>query len=200
MSTTGALPTLPPSMPRFSQHGGRRLCAWFLRRCGWQLRGEFPDLPRLVLIAAPHSSWWDGFWGLVFKVALGADIAFLGKAELFHGPLGWLLRKLGGIPVDRAAAHGVVEEMTRHFSARGQLWLCMAPEGTRKRVTQWRSGFWHIARATGVPIFPVAFDYPSRSIVLGPPFQTSADPDADLARLRAWYAPFHGKHHGVSAP
>ncbi len=196
MSQTSPV-ALPASMPQLPQHAGRRLCSWWLRCRGWQLRGDFPDVPRLVLIAAPHSSWWDGYWGLIFKVALGADVAFMGKAELFRGPLGLLLRKLGGIPVERAAAHGVVEQMVARFAAARQLWLGMAPEGTRKRVTQWRSGFWHIAHEADVPIFPVAFDYPSRSIVLGPLFHTSADMAADMVRLRNWYAPFRGRHHGV---
>ena len=189
---------LPPSMPQFAQDGSSRFCAWLLRRCGWSVRGTFPDVPRLVLIAAPHSSWWDGVWGLLVKVATGADISFMGKRELFRGPLGWLLRRLGGIPIERSAAHGVVEQMVAKFAASPKLWLGIAPEGTRKRVTKWRSGFWHIARDAGVPIFPIAFDYATHSIVLGPLFEPSADLEGDLAKLRAWYAPFHGKCRDVN--
>ena len=184
-------------MPQLPQHGGRRLCAWYLRRCGWRIEGTFPDLPRLVLIAAPHSSWWDGWWALIAKVALGANVAFVGKRELFVGPLGWLLRTLGGIAVDRGSAHGVVEQMVARFAATPRLWLGLAPEGTRRRVARWRSGFWHVARDARVPILPVAFDYPSRSIVIGALFTPGADMAADLQQLRAWYAPFRGKRHGV---
>jgi len=192
-----ALP-LPPSMPQFAQDGRSRLCAWLLRRCDWSVRGTFPDVPRLVLIAAPHSSWWDGVWGLLVKVAAGADISFMGKRELFRGPLGWLLRRLGGIPIERAAAHGVVEQMVAKFAASPKLWLGIAPEGTRKRVTKWKTGFWHIAHDARVPIFPIAFDYATRSIVLGPLFEPSDDLDGDLAKLRAWYAPFRGKCRDVN--
>ena len=184
-------------MPQFAQDGRRRFCAWLLRRCGWRVRGEFPDVPKLVLIAAPHSSWWDGVWGLLVKVAVGVDIAFMGKRELFRGPLGWLLRNLGGIPIERSAAHGVVEQMLAKFAASPKLWLGIAPEGTRKRVAKWKSGFWHIARDAAVPIFPIAFDYATRSIVLGPLLEPSDDLDGDLARLRAWYAPFRGKCRDV---
>lgn len=189
---------LPPSMPQFAQDGRRRLCAGLLRRCGWRVRGEFPDVPKLVLIAAPHSSWWDGVWGLLVKVAVGVDIAFMGKRELFRGPLGWLLRNLGGIPIERSAAHGVVEQMLAKFAVSQKLWLGIAPEGTRKRVAKWKTGFWHIARDAGVPIFPIAFDYATRSIVLGPLLEPSDDLDGDLAKLRAWYAPFRGKNRDVS--
>lgn len=193
----GALP-LPPAMPQLPQNARRRLCRWFLDRRGWRIVGTFPDLAKLVLIAAPHSSWWDGFWGLLFKVALGADVRFMGKRELFVGPLGWLLRSLGGIPIERASAHGLVAQMAARFRASEQLWLGIAPEGTRKHVARWRSGFWHIARAAGVPILPVAFDYPTRTITIGAVFAPGADLSADLAELHAFYARFHGKHRDVS--
>jgi 1-acyl-sn-glycerol-3-phosphate acyltransferase len=173
------------------------VCAWLLRRCGWRTAGALPNVGKLVLIAAPHSSWWDGVWGLLLKVALGVDVAFMGKRELFRGPLGWLLRRLGGIPIERGTTHGVVEQMVDRFRASPRLWLGIAPEGTRRPVARWRSGFWHIARAAGVPILPVYFDYPSRTIGFGPLFQPGQDLDADLAALKAFYQPYRGRHHGV---
>ena len=198
MSDARALPALSPSMPQCGQNTMRRLCAWLLRAAGWKLVGTLPDLPKLVLIAAPHSSWWDGVWGLLFRSALGADIAFMAKRELFAGPLGWLLRKAGGIPIERSSSSGVVEQMSQRFAASGKLWLGIAPEGTRKRVDKWKKGFWYIARAAGVPILPVYFDYPSRTIGLGPVFETTSDLDRDTAALRAFYAPFRGKHRGTA--
>lgn len=190
-------PALPPDMPQFPdrayRHGFRLLVRW----SGWRLEGEFPDVPKLVLIVAPHSSWWDGIWGLLFKVALGADIAFMAKRELFRWPLGWLLRKQGGVPIERRAAHDVVDQMAARFRARERLWLAIEPEGTRKAVTKWKGGFWHIAHKAGVPILPGYFDYPRKVIGLGPLFQPTADKDADIATLRAFYAPFRGKHRGV---
>jgi len=198
MSAAFALPALPPSVPQFRQNAWRRFCAWLLRAFGWRLAGAMPDRPRLVLIAAPHSSWWDGVWGLVMKSALGLDVSFMAKRELFAGPLGWLLRRAGGIAIERSQSSGVVEQMTARFAASERLWLGIAPEGTRKRVAKWKNGFWHIARAAGVPILPVYFDYPSRTIGLGPLFETSGDLDADLAALHAFYAPWRGKHRGTS--
>ncbi len=188
---------LPPKMPKLADNWRRRLCRSVLKLCGWSLVGEFPNVFRAVLIAAPHSSWWDGVWGLLLKVGIGAEIHFMGKQELFSGPLGGLLRKLGGMPVDRAAAKGVVEQMIDQFGGHERLWLGIAPEGTRKPVKRWRSGFWHIAHDARVPIVTAWFNYPDKTIGVGPLFHTSDDMEADLVRLRAFYAPFRGKHRNV---
>lgn len=191
------LAPLPAGAPQLAPGRRRAVCAWLLRIGGWRMAGALPNVGKLVLIAAPHSSWWDGVWGLLLKVALGVDVAFMGKRELFRGPLGWLLRGLGGIPIERGTTHGVVEQMVDRFRASPRLWLGIAPEGTRRPVAKWRSGFWHIARAAGVPILPVYFDYPSRTIGFGPLFQPSQDLDADLAALKAFYRPYRGRHRGV---
>lgn len=196
----GYLPTpaqLPPHVPQLHDGLRRRTCRVLLRLAGWRLAGTLPDVAKLVLIAAPHSSWWDGVWGLLVKVGIGADVHFMAKQELFRWPLDGLLRRLGGMPIDRGAAKGVVEQMIDQFQRRDGLWLGIAPEGTRKPVTRWKSGFWHIAHEAGVPVFPVAFHYPEKIIQFGPLFDTTADMAADLARLRAYYAPFQGKYHGV---
>lgn len=198
MKARAGLPPLPPHVPQFRPSRWRRACARVLAAFGWGIGGELPDVPRLVLIAAPHTSWWDGVWGLLMKIALGIDIAFMAKRELFRGPLGWALRRLGGMPIERSAAHGVVDQMIERMRGSEKLWLGIAPEGTRKRVARWKTGFWQIARASGVPILPVAFDYPSRTIVIGPLFTLSADVETDLAALRAFYAPYRGKYRGVA--
>ncbi|MGA8277597.1 MAG: 1-acyl-sn-glycerol-3-phosphate acyltransferase [Rhodanobacteraceae bacterium] len=184
-------------MPQFPLHAWGWVARGFLRMAGWKLVGDFPDVPKLVLIVAPHSSWWDGFWGLAFKGALGADIAFMAKREVFDGMLGPLLRRLGGVAVDRDAAHGIVGEMAARFQSCPRFWLGITPEGTRRHVAQWKTGFWHIARAAQVPILPVWFDYPDRTIGIGCLFHPGADVDADIAQLRAFYAPYRGRHHGI---
>mgnify|MGYP001270384756 CR=1 FL=1 len=188
---------LPARMPRLPDTRRRQLCRGVLRLAGWSLVGDFPDLPKLVLIAAPHSSWWDGIWGLLVKVAIGADVRFMGKRELFRGVLGRLLTAVGGFPVDRGAARGVTGQMTDLLARHEALWLGLAPEGTRRHVPAWKTGFWRIAHGAGVPIFPVAFHYPDKTIHLGPPLLPGPDMDADIARLRAFYLPFQGKYHGL---
>lgn len=191
------VPALPPNAPRTGHAFSRWLGRSVLRLGGWTIHGQFPDVPRLVLLAAPHSSAWDAVWGLAAKLAMGVDIAFLAKAELFKGPLGWLLRKFGGIPVDRTAAHGAVEQAAASIRNAGRMWFVLAPEGTRRRVEHWKSGFWHIARAAGVPVFCAWFHYPDRVIGLGQLFEMTDDPRADMARIREYYRPFQGKHRGT---
>lgn len=188
---------LPEQMPAFPDRLGRRLCRALVKLCGWHLVGDFPDVPKLVMIAAPHSSWWDGIWGLLIKIAVGANIHFMGKQELFVGPVGWILRRMGGMPIDRHAAKGVVEQMVDAFNDSSSLWLGIAPEGTRKKVDKWRTGFWHIARQARVPVFPIAFHYPDKAIHLGPLFELSDDMPEDLKQLRQFYTSFQGKHRNA---
>jgi len=161
------------------------------------VRGVLPDQPRLVAIAAPHSSNWDGIWGFAAKLALGVEIRVLGKAELFWWPLGPLLRRLGVVPLDRSSPQGTVEQAVALFERSPRLWYALTPEGTRKRVTKWKSGFWKIARGAGVPILPVYFHYPEKTIGIGDLFHPTADAEADMARLRDWYRPWVGKNRGT---
>ena len=131
---------LAARMPKLRDSARRALCRLALRATGWGLGGEFPDVARLVLIVAPHSSWWDGFWGLLVKVAVGADVRFMGKQELFHGPLGGILHALGGMPVDRNATKGVVEQMIEAFNRRDALWLRFLAYCARRRRADSASG------------------------------------------------------------
>jgi 1-acyl-sn-glycerol-3-phosphate acyltransferase len=190
---------LPPAVPRVRRN---RFARWLgrsiLRAGGWQMEGAFPDLPRAVLIGAPHSSNFDGLWGFAAKLALGLDIRILGKHQLFWWPLGALLRRLGVIAINRDAAQGVVEQMAERLQASTSFWIGIAPEGTRRQVERWKPGFWKIARAAGVPVVPAYFHYGRKRIGIGAPFTTSDDMAGDIARIRAWYRGVsQGKHHDV---
>ena len=147
------------------------------------------------------ASAWDGVWGLMIKIAIGIDIKILGKAELFKGLtgvlLGPLLRWLGVIPTDRHAANGLVGQIVDRFRDQGRFWLILAPEGTRRRVEKWRSGFWHIAQQAGVPIQCCYFHYPERTVGVGELFHTTGDLDADMAHLRSYYKAFQGLRRGA---
>lgn len=189
---------LPPQVPKHRRGISQRIAIWILERAGWRLLGAFPDTPRAILLGAPHSSWWDGVWGLLTVIALGVDVSIMGKQELFRWPLNRLLRWIGVVPIDRGAAHGVVEQMTDRFAQREKLWLGIAPEGTRRKMPKWKTGFWHIARAADVPILPIAFHYPDKTITVGSLMNTSSDVEADIAQLRAWYSAFQGKHRGIN--
>jgi 1-acyl-sn-glycerol-3-phosphate acyltransferase len=187
---------LDPAIPQFPSNPWRRFCRWLVVRAGWKLAGEFPNVPKLVFIAAPHSSWWDGVWGLLFKAAIGLDASFMAKRELFFWPLGWLLRTMGGVPIERSTAHGLVPQMVQRFAERERLWLGIAAEGTRKKVTKWKSGFWHIAREAHVPVMLLYFHYPEKTIGVGPLLEMTPDLEADMRRIREFYLPWQGKNRG----
>jgi 1-acyl-sn-glycerol-3-phosphate acyltransferase len=190
-------PPVPPQMPQLPPSAGAALCRWLYARCGWRVAGELPDVPKLVAIAAPHSSNWDAVLALLVKVGLRIEVRFIGKREAFFWPLGWLLRHLGGIPIDRRHAHNVVKDITGLFAGTEKLWFAVAPEGTRKKVHEWKSGFWRIALAANVPILPVYFHYPGKIIGFGPLFYPSGDMDADMAKIREFYRPWQGKNRGT---
>jgi 1-acyl-sn-glycerol-3-phosphate acyltransferase len=193
------VPPLPPNAPRVRPNALLRwLGRTILRMGGWRMVGRFPDIPKLVLIGAPHSSNWDGVWGFAAKMAMGLDIKILGKDSLFRVPLlGAVLRHLGVIPVDRSAAQGVVEQAAAMIEQAEKFWFGLAPEGTRKPVDRWKPGFWRIARAADVPVLPAYFHYPEKIIGIGEPFRLSDDMNADITRIRTWYRPWQGKHHGT---
>lgn len=152
-----------------------------------------PDLPKFVIIVAPHTSNWDFLVGLAVKWALGVDARWLGKHTLFIPPLGWFMRAIGGVPVDRSNRQNLVEQSVREFESREQFVLVIAPEGTRRKVNEWRSGFWHVAKRAGVPICCVAFDWGRRTVRLGPTISADEnDPRAGIARVRSCYDDVRG--------
>lgn len=160
---------------------------------GWRIEGVIPDVPKFVIIVAPHTSNWDFVIGVAAKLALGLRVLFLGKDTLFRFPLGIFMRALGGIPVDRDSSHDVVSYVVTQFARRERLILGLAPEGTRKRVERWRTGFYHIAHGAGVPILPVALDWGSHVVRIGAPFTTTGDADADVRALQGRFAGVNGR-------
>lgn len=152
-----------------------------------------PDLPRFVVIVAPHTSNWDFFAGLAAKWALGLDVRWLGKDTLFIPPLGWFMRAIGGVPVDRHSRHNVVQQSVIEFQHRAHFVLVLAPEGTRRKVPEWRSGFWHVAKQANVPICCVALDWGRKIVRLGPTSMPAEDDAvAGIARVRSYYADVRG--------
>jgi 1-acyl-sn-glycerol-3-phosphate acyltransferase len=166
----------------------------------FRVEGAFPDAPRFVLIAAPHTSNWDAIVGLAAAVSIGLDVQFFAKHTLFRPPLGWLFRWLGGIPVDRHAPAGLVEAAIEAFARRPRFVLGVAPEGTRRKVAAWKTGFHRIAVAAGVPIVAVALDWGRRSVGPIGTVVPTGDLAADLAALRALYAGVRGRRPEWQTP
>lgn len=190
---SASLPEVGTQIPRSGGPASRALGRWTLRALGWRVEGPFPDAPKLVIIAAPHTSNWDFVVGIAAKLALGIRVLWFGKDSLFRGPLGAIMTSLGGMPVDRSSAHDIVSQLVAEFARRDQMILALAPEGTRKRVERWRTGFYHIAQGARVPILPVALNWGERAVQVGQPFVTTGDIDQDLVELQGRFAGVSGR-------
>ena len=192
------VPVLPPNGP---SSGGSALSRAFgravLRLGGWRMVGAWPDVKKMVVIVAPHSSAWDAIWGIAAKVGMGLGIVFIGKKEAFWGPVGWILRKVGGVPVDRSAPGGIVDQVADEIRQSERMWFVLAPEGTRRKVETWKTGFWKIARRADVPVLCVGFDYPSRQIRVGELVTLTEDMESDLRRIRAKFVDYRGKNRNA---
>ncbi|MGH7679484.1 MAG: lysophospholipid acyltransferase family protein [Gemmatimonadaceae bacterium] len=180
---TASLPEIGSQVPRSGGRVSAAIGRWTLGLMGWSVEGAIPNQPKLVIIAAPHTSNWDFIVGIAAKLALRLQVLWFGKDSLFRGPLGAVMRSLGGMPVDRSSASDVVGQIVGEFGRRERLILALAPEGTRKRVERWRTGFYHIAHGARVPVVPVALNWGARAIQIGQPFMTTGDLEADIAAL-----------------
>ena len=194
------VPELGPNVPSrgnaFSHWLGRTSYAL----TGWHFVGAMPDLPKFVLIVAPHTSNWDFFVGVGALFALGLRLSFLGKDSLFRGPPGRILRWLGGIPIDRSVSRDRVTEMVDTFREHDRLIFGLTPEGTRKRVNEWKTGFYHVALGAKVPIVPVAFDYARKAVIIGPPFYPTGDATGEIANIRGFFSGVTAKRPENFAP
>jgi 1-acyl-sn-glycerol-3-phosphate acyltransferase len=193
------VPALGESLPRRGSWPLRALARGALRWWGWRFEGELPNVAKAVAIVAPHTSNWDFVLGLLGVFAVGVRVSWLGKHTLFRAPFKGLLRWLGGIPIDRRSASGVVEQIVRRFNDSNALLLGLSPEGTRQPVARWHTGFWHIAAGARCPIVPIAFDWGASVIRFGEPLQPSGDLVADLHGLHRFFAGVRGKHRAVAA-
>jgi 1-acyl-sn-glycerol-3-phosphate acyltransferase len=158
-----------------------------MRLTGWRVEGKLPDLPKYVLIGAPHTSNWDFvlFLGIVFT--LRANVKFMGKAELFRFPHGPFFYYCGGIPVDRKKSTGLVEQMVDACHKADKFILTIAPEGTRHHVTEWKRGFYHIAKSAGIPIVMAVVDGKKKIARVGQVFQPTEDMEADMKSIQGYF-------------
>jgi 1-acyl-sn-glycerol-3-phosphate acyltransferase len=174
----------------------RWLSIAFLRLTGWKVVGKLPaNAAKSVLIAAPHTSNWDLPYTLMVCFALRLNVYWMGKSSLFKPPFRGLMMWLGGIAVDRSQSNNMVQDSSTAIKqASGPLQLIVPPEGTRSGTRYWKTGFYYIAEAAGVPILLAYLDYEKKTGGLGPVFQTTGDIEADMLAIKAFYAGFKGKN------
>jgi 1-acyl-sn-glycerol-3-phosphate acyltransferase len=167
---------------------GQRLARGLLGLCGWRVDIRWPPVSKAVVVVYPHTSNWDFVVGILGRAAAGLPLNWMAKDTLFRWPFGAFFRKLGGIPVNRREHKGAVAQMQADFARRPYLWLVIAPEGTRGFVPHWKSGFYRLACAAGVPLGLGYLDYGRRIVGIADWISLSGDEERDLTRLRAFYA------------
>lgn len=167
---------------------------WLLRVAGWRIQGAPPDLPKYIVVAAPHTSNWDFLLMVCLVMALRVPIHWLGKHTVFRKPFDAIFIRLGGIAIDRSKAGNTVEQLVQVFADRERFVLIITPEGSRRQVGRWKSGFYHIAKGAGVPLLLVSVHYPHRLVTIGPPFYPTEDANADAEQIAAFFAPAMGKY------
>jgi 1-acyl-sn-glycerol-3-phosphate acyltransferase len=178
----------------------RRIAQAWLKANGWHTAGKVPNIPRIVMIAAPHTTNWDLAFMLAVAWDMGFEVKWIGKHTLFQGPLGPLMRWTGGLPIDRRKSANQVEQAAAAIRGADKILLAIAPEGTRKRAPHWKSGFYHIALAANVPILCGFLDYENKVGGFGPLIQPTGDLASDLEKFKAFYGPIKGKYPANFGP
>lgn len=160
----------------------------FLALGGWKIAGDWPSDPKVVIIAAPHTSNWDGIWMIAAAAKWRIRLRYMGKKSLTEGPFGGIVKWTGCIPIDRSKSHDVVMAMKDVFAAGPELILAVPPEGTRDPVQKWKSGFYHIAIGAGVPITFAVMDYRTKTVSLPATLWPSGNYVADLSVIQSFYS------------
>lgn len=171
----------------------------FFKLSGWKIQGEPPrHLKKYIIAVAPHTSNWDFPIGLAVRSIQQFPSNYLGKKELFKPPFGWIFTRLGGFPVDRSSSNNMVDQVVEIAKREEQFIVAIAPEGTRKNVQKWKTGFYHIAFNAGIPLVLVAIDYPTKTIRWSEPFQPSGDLKQDAVKIDAFFKGSRGKNRMVT--
>ncbi len=172
----------------------RKISLFILKITGWTITGNFPDLKKAVVIVAPHTSMWDWIWGRLFFFAHKKSTFILINEKYFFFPLGWLLRATGGFPVPRSRNPLFMPKLLNYFKKQDDIYLTITPEGTRKSVNRWETGFYRIAQAMDLPIVLGYIDYKSRTMGTGPIIHISENKDDDLNKIFDFYSGIVAKH------
>ena len=173
----------------FSRWLGRSV----LKLLGWRVQGTIPDLNRFILIGAPHTSNWDFVLAMGTILGLNLRMRWMAKHSIFKPGITWFMEWLGGIPTDRKNPKMIVDNVARLAEKENGVIIGLTPEGTRKKVDKWKTGFLRIAKALDCPILMVGLNYPEKIIFIGELFHPSGDNDSDLSSIRQYYNQFHGK-------
>ena len=169
----------------------------YFKVLGWRVVGNTnlskDTVKKAVIIAVPHTSWHDFYIGVLLRSVLNVKTNFVGKKELFVWPFGYFFKMLGGVPLNRSANENKVEAIAKEFNKHDEFRMTFAPEGTRKKVVEWRTGFYYIAKEANVPIIMFTLDFENKQNKVSEPFYPTDDIDADFAFMKAFYKDVKGK-------
>ena len=161
---------------------------------GWKITGQFdPKVKKAVVIVLPHTSWHDFYIGVLVRKIIKVQINFVGKKELFNSIFGWYFKWMGGTPIDRSKSKNTVDQVVSIFKSRDEFRLAIAPEGTRKKVKTWKTGFYYIAEKAEIPIIPVAFNYKLKEVKVFEYFYVTGNLEDDLSKLKSDFEGVVGK-------
>jgi len=165
----------------------------------WKMVNNFPkDLKKYIVIAAPHTSWVDFPVAILSRMASGIMINFIGKNSLFNGPFGFFFRSLGGTPVDRSKSNNLVDAIIQIFNSKEEFRLGLSPEGTRKKVDKWKTGFYYIAKGAKVPIVMATLDFKNKEVKISEPYYTTDNLEKDFEVFHSFYKNVKGKNPELS--
>ena len=185
---------MPEHIPRRGNKRLKWLGDFVLKKMGWTIEGELPTEHRkFIMPVAPHTSNWDFVVAIAVMFSLDIKVTFLGKDAIFKGVFGKWLSDLGGIGIDRSHRHGVVGQMVERFASHQDMILALAPEGTRSKTKEWKTGFLYIAKQAEVPIVPVGLDYKNKQVVLLPVYFVTKEIEHELEIVKAMYGQFCAK-------
>ena len=171
----------------------QKIGKFFLTITGWKFKGDIPRSDRIILVAGPHTSNWDFLLALAFIFGLNLNVFWIGKHTLFKNGFSKIMRKLGGIPVDRASPELLMNEVLNIVKKQQGVIIAISPEGTRKKVERLKSGFLRIAKTTNSQILLAGIDFESKLIHLGKLFQPSGNTESDLLNVHNYFRQFKGK-------
>jgi 1-acyl-sn-glycerol-3-phosphate acyltransferase len=185
-------------VPHHLRGNRSRLSRWLgrsvLKIMGWRVEGSIPDLKRFILIGAPHTSNWDFVLAMAAILGLNLRMRWMAKHTIFKPGVVWFMEWLGGIATDRTNPKTIVDNVARIAKQEKGVIIGLTPEGTRKKVEKWKTGFLRIAKTLDCPILMVGLNFPGKIIFIGDLYHPSGDSDADLVAIKEYYGQFQGRH------
>ena len=165
----------------------KRFCSFLLKIMGWKSYGTEVPEKKCIIIGVPHTSAWDFVLSWIFYTSLGGKASVLIKKEFFFWPIGYFVKKMGGIPIDRSKGANVIRQTVKLFEEREYMHLALTPEGTRERTTKWKAGFHTIAKNANVLVYLGGFDWGRKQMSIFEKFELTDDYKEDIKRMKDFY-------------